>query len=65
MKWLSQPENLMQAGRWKDTRIPMRHGEAPAKPLEDTSELLNPETEKWQAGKDAKVFCAKEGKDVC
>jgi hypothetical protein len=36
--------------------------EAPAKPPEDTSELLNPETEKWQAVKDAKVFCAKEGK---
>jgi hypothetical protein len=39
-------------------------GEAPAKPLEDTSELLNPETEKWQAVKDARVFCAKEGKEV-
>jgi hypothetical protein len=38
--------------------------EAPEKPPEDTSELLNSQTEKWQAVKDAKVFCAKEGKEV-
>ena len=39
-------------------------GEVPAKPLEDTSELLNSETEHWQAVKDAKVYCAKEGKEM-
>jgi hypothetical protein len=38
--------------------------EAPEKPPEDTSELLNSQTEKWQAVKDAKFFCAKEGKEV-
>ncbi len=38
--------------------------EAPAKAPEDTSELLNPQTEKWQAVKDAKVFCAKQGKEM-
>ena len=38
--------------------------EAPARPLEDTSELLDSQTEKWQAVKDAKVFCAKEGKEM-
>jgi hypothetical protein len=37
-------------------------GEAPAKPIEDTSELLNSETEQWLAVKQAKAFCAKEGK---
>jgi hypothetical protein len=39
-------------------------GEAPAKPLEDNSDLLNSETEKWQAVKDAKAFCAREGKEM-
>jgi|SRR5580698_4533775 hypothetical protein len=39
-------------------------GEAPAKPPEETSALLNSETEKWQAVKDAKVYCAKEGKQL-
>ena len=39
-------------------------GEAPAKPPEDTSALLNPETEQWLAVKQAKAFCAKEGKEV-
>ena len=39
-------------------------GEAPAKPPEDTSELLNSETEKWQAVKDAKAFCARQGKEM-
>jgi hypothetical protein len=37
---------------------------APAKPPEDTSELLNSETENWQFVKDAKAFCAKEGKEM-
>jgi hypothetical protein len=39
-------------------------GEAPAKSPEETSALLNSETEKWQAVKDAKVYCAKEGKQL-
>ena len=39
-------------------------GKAPEKPVEDTPELLNSQTEKWQAVKDAKVFCAKEGKEM-
>jgi hypothetical protein len=39
-------------------------GQASAKPPEDTSTLLNSETEKWQFVKDAKVFCAKEGKEM-
>jgi hypothetical protein len=38
--------------------------EAPEKPAEDTSALLNPQTEKWQAVKDAKALCAKEGKQM-
>src|SRR3984893_2157148 len=38
--------------------------EAPAKLPEDTSELLNSQTEKWQAVKDANAFCAKEGKEM-
>ena len=38
--------------------------EAPEKPAEDTSELLNSQTEKWQAVKDAKDFCAREGKEM-
>ena len=39
-------------------------GDAPPKPPEDTSDLLNPETEKWQAVKDAKALCAREGKEM-
>ena len=38
--------------------------EGPEKPPEETSELLNPQTEKWQAVKGAKEFCAKEGKEM-
>lgn len=38
--------------------------EAPEKPVEDTSELLNSQTEEWQSVKDAKAFCAKEGKEM-
>jgi hypothetical protein len=35
--------------------------EAPEKPPEDTSELLNSQTEKWQAVKDAKGFLREGG----
>jgi hypothetical protein len=38
--------------------------EAPEKPAENTFELLNSQTEKWQVVKDAKAFCAKEGKQM-
>jgi hypothetical protein len=37
---------------------------APENPPENTSDVLDSQTEKWQAVKDAKAFCAKEGKEM-
>jgi hypothetical protein len=40
------------------------YSEQPDYPVMQSSELLNSQTEQWQAVKDAKVYCAKQGKTM-
>jgi hypothetical protein len=40
------------------------YSEPPDYPATQTSEPLNSETEQWQSVKDAKVYCAKQGKKM-